>query len=124
MVLGTKKQKISQNKAAIPLHSAIGLGMAVKVTASNKVSAIDSLTYAKLGAGSLVLGYVLHVTERNEVVVSLPGGLTGTVSANEVSDAHFSFLGASTGLSSGNKVFRAVVQPLLCEQVIHACFLN
>lgn len=47
---------------------------------------IPPLTYAQYSTGNLILGYVLQVNAK-QVIVSLPGGLTGSATSNEISDA-------------------------------------
>ncbi len=79
-----KKDAKSADEAALNPVLGVGLGM-TKVTSGNKVVKIDSLNYSKYCVGSLALGFVLHIAA-DCVTVSLPGGLTGTVTYAEVSD--------------------------------------
>lgn len=46
---------------------------------------IDNLTFGRYIQGSQALGYILQVRD-HELQVSLPGGLTGVVSYEEISD--------------------------------------
>ena len=79
-VASTTTSKDSAQAVVTP----IGMGMTQEIKNGTSVR-IDNLTFTKYEEGCLVLGYVLHVHE-DSVVVSLPGGLTGTVEAAEVSD--------------------------------------
>lgn len=85
-VVQTKKKgdaKIQAVKTS-NLLGGIGLGMTKTVGNSSQVK-IDPISIGKLNVGCCVLGYVLQITEKS-VIVSLPGGLTGTVAKHEVSD--------------------------------------
>ena len=46
---------------------------------------IVALSFSQYAVGNLALGYVLQVATTH-LVVSLPGGLIGTVAVNEISD--------------------------------------
>ena len=58
-----------------------------------------SLSLHDCAVGDLFFGYVVQINSKS-VVVSLPGGLTGTIEVNELSDA-FNNL-TSTGETSHN----------------------
>ena len=56
-----------------------------KSSGNSKVVKIETLTFNKYPVGAMALGVVLQVHENN-VIVSLPGGVTGVVYHSEVSD--------------------------------------
>ena len=72
-------------------RSSIGLGM-LRTIANSKVAKIDNVTFAKYTTGVVTYGYILQLNE-SSAVVSLPGGVTGSVSLNEVSDVWHSLVG-------------------------------
>lgn len=78
------KKSAAQATPVVPSLQAIGLGMTQSV-ASNKKIKIEPMSIDKFTSGSLVLGYVLAITE-SKVIVSLPGGFTGAVAYQEISD--------------------------------------
>jgi rRNA biogenesis protein RRP5 len=53
--------------------------------ANTKNIKIEALTFHSYPVGSLALGYILNVTD-SLLIISLPGGVTGSVPINEVSD--------------------------------------
>lgn len=65
-------------------RSNLGLGM-LQNTANSKVAKIDNVSYAKFTTGVIAYGYVLQLND-SSAVISLPGGLTGTVALSEISD--------------------------------------
>lgn len=65
----------------------VGLGM-TKLSANSKTLKVDAITFVKYTAGSVALGYVLQVND-NRAIISLPGGVVGTVELSEISDATF-----------------------------------
>jgi rRNA biogenesis protein RRP5 len=82
-----KRRKLEKSADLDEKLSKAGLGMAKAAeggSGSHKVK-IESMSYAKYSIGSLALGYILHIAE-NYAVVSLPGGLTGTLQYGELSD--------------------------------------
>ncbi len=89
-VVGTKtakgrKPKPATDSSPIPTKlTAVGLGM-TKPVANSKVVKIDLLTSSKYVIGSQALACVLQVFDAY-AVVSLPGGVTGTIGIEEVSD--------------------------------------
>lgn len=56
-----------------------------KSSGNTKVVKIETLTFNKYPVGAMALGVVLQVHDNN-VIVSLPGGVTGVVYHSEVSD--------------------------------------
>lgn len=97
---GDKKKKLksmedaSSAKTDNPEDAAranLGLGM-LKTNANQKAVKIDNLTFAKYSPGVVAFGYVLQLNDNN-AVISLPGGVTGTVALNEVSDVCSNLLG-------------------------------
>lgn len=59
----------------------IGLGL----VGDQKLQKVDMMSFGKLTTGCVVLGYVLQIEEKH-LLVSLPGGFTGIVPYQEVSD--------------------------------------
>jgi hypothetical protein len=85
---GTKKKTGNVTAAALlrsPLAGAIGLGM-TRSSGNSKALKIDNISFTKYTPGTLALGFILQIMD-NFVVVSLPGGVTGTVAMSELSDA-------------------------------------
>jgi hypothetical protein len=85
---GTKKKTGNVTAAALlrsPLAGAIGLGM-TRSSGNSKALKIDNVSFTKYTPGTLALGFILQIMD-NFVVVSLPGGVTGTVAMSELSDA-------------------------------------
>ena len=56
-----------------------------KTSITNKIVHINALSYGQYQPGAIVLGYVLHI-HHESVTMSLPGGLTGIVPIEEISD--------------------------------------
>lgn len=84
------KKKSKESKTVIApttTLAAVGLGMA-KSIANDKVVKIENLNFTKYVTGVVAYGYVLQVNDAS-AVVSLPGGVTGTVALHEVSDVIF-----------------------------------
>ena len=67
-----------------------------KVSSNQKIVKIEHISFAKYTPGTLALGYILQIIE-DAVVVSLPGGFTGTISYQEISDVCF---GSSSKVAS------------------------
>jgi len=64
----------------------VGLGLAaVGSNESKPIYKIHPLSSARFTTNSFVFAYVLHIGP-SYVVVSLPGGLTGTIELKEISD--------------------------------------
>ena len=63
----------------------MGLGM-TRSSGTSKAVKIDNMSFAKYKTGTLALGFVLQIYENN-IVISLPGGVAGTVTKSEISDA-------------------------------------
>lgn len=66
----------------------LGLGMTKRinsVTSAKAVIKIEAISFAKYKKGCLAIGYVLNVSN-DKAIVSLPGGVTGVVQYNEISD--------------------------------------
>jgi ribosomal protein S1 len=80
-----KREAEKSNLLASPLPE-IGLGM-TKSVANNKVIKIDTINFGNYVTGSQALGYILQVHD-DAIVVSLPGGVSGTVQLSEISDVH------------------------------------
>jgi polyribonucleotide nucleotidyltransferase len=84
--ISSKKKSVTEvaktNNA--PAVTEVGLGMVIPST-NNKSIKISSITHAKYAVGTLALGYVLKINE-NLIVVSLPGGITGTITTSEICD--------------------------------------
>lgn len=81
------KVKIPNNSTSMSTLvnlSSIGLGMA-KTSDSGKNITIDKLVIKKYIPGCEAMGYVFKVFS-NHAYISLPGGLTGVVDAEEVSE--------------------------------------
>ena len=78
----------SEEEAA---RSSIGLGMLREVP-NTKVTKIENVTYTKFMPGTVAFGYILQLNAES-AVVSLPGGVTGTVALNEVSDVCHTLVG-------------------------------
>lgn len=84
------KRKSKESKTVIAPTTTlaeVGLGMA-KTIANDKAVKIDNLNFTKYVTGVVAYGYVLQVNDTS-AVVSLPGGVTGTVALHEVSDVIF-----------------------------------
>jgi ribosomal protein S1 len=97
-----KKKKGSNNEEDLAVNklandtedsarSSIGLGM-LRTIANNKVARIDSVTFGRFTPGVVAYGYVLQLSDLS-AVVSLPGGVTGTVALSEISDVCHSLVG-------------------------------
>lgn len=97
----------------------------VSVAAGKDVKQVDPLSFTKYNVGTLVMGYVLQFTT-HFAVVSLPGGLTGVVPLDEVSDTmhqlcaaanaqrkSHSSAGSSSGLPALSDVL-SLMQPVRC----------
>lgn len=82
-----------QGLSASATTTLVGLGMTIP-SEDNKSVKIEPITFAKYAPGALVMGYVLQVTEAR-LLVSLPGGLTGIVPYQEVSDTLYRLEAAS-----------------------------
>ena len=65
-------------------NTQVGLGH-TRPSANNKTIKIDPVVFAKYTPGTVALGYVLQITD-SRAVISLPGGVVGTVELAEVSD--------------------------------------
>ena len=94
-----------------PLAGAIGLGM-TRSTGNNKALKIDNVSFAKYTPGTLALGYILQM-KNNFVIVSLPGGVTGTVDIAELSDSMYRLSAELTGSLKGKKQSRETVNSYL-----------
>jgi rRNA biogenesis protein RRP5 len=80
----------------------VGLGMVSKTSMTDKIVKIDGLNFTKYLPGTMALGYVLQI-KNDQLVISLPGGVTGIVPNYEVSDVmHRLVLDGGDG-SSGKK---------------------
>ena len=64
----------------------------LRTVANNKVAKIENITYAKFTVGVVAYGYVLQLNE-SAAIISLPGGVTGTVTLSEISDVCHSLVG-------------------------------
>lgn len=62
----------------------IGLGMTMPLTNSKSLKIVN-VSFSKYAVGSLALGYVLKLND-DAAVISLPGGVTGAVMLDEISD--------------------------------------
>ena len=77
----TKKKKTDKKnnqKEALP-------SIGVAINATQKKVKIDTLSSSKFSSGCAALGVVLNIFE-DHVLVSLPGGILGTIQYPEVSD--------------------------------------
>ena len=63
----------------------MGLGM-TRSSGTSKAVKIDNMSFAKYKTGTLALGFVLQIYDNN-IVISLPGGVAGTVTKSEISDS-------------------------------------
>ena len=79
----------------------VGLGMVSKTSMTDKIVKIDGLNFTKYLPGTMALGYVLQI-KNNQLIISLPGGVTGIVPNYEVSDV-MNRLVLDGGDSSGKK---------------------
>ena len=84
--LKLKRKKESEDALAISLSEA-GLGMTSIV--NSKQIKIDQLSFTKYPAGTLVFGYVLQILKNGSAVISLPGGVTGVLGVEQISDISF-----------------------------------
>lgn len=85
-----KKRKLNKKKDeghSLSTIAGVGLGM-VKPSASNSIARIEPLSFVKYTQGTLSLAMPLSITDTG-ITVSLPGGLSGHINANEVSDYFF-----------------------------------
>lgn len=57
-----------------------------KSLANNKVTKIESINLSKYAPGCLAYGYVVQIVDNSKLIVSLPGGFSGVVLHQEVSD--------------------------------------
>lgn len=74
----------------------VGLGH-TRLSANNKTLKIEPITFAKYTPNTLALGFVLQIND-DRAIISLPGGVVGTVELAEVSDVAFRHVSApSTG---------------------------
>ena len=111
-----KRQADKSNLLASPLPE-VGLGM-TKSVANNKVVKIDTINFGNYVTGTQALGYVLQVHD-DAVVMSLPGGVSGTVQLSEVSDIHNKLSRqqldkvTKTNVGDLTDIF-SVMQPLRC----------
>lgn len=108
---GTKKKSNTVSAAAIlksPLAGAIGLGM-TRSSGNNKALKIDNVSFTKYTPGTLAMGYILQIMDAF-IVVSLPGGVTGTVSITELSDTMHRLSTELTGIIKVKKQSRNAVQ--------------
>ena len=94
--------------------------------AGKDVKQVDPLSFNKFSVGTLVMGYILQFST-HFAVVSLPGGLTGIVPLEEVSDtmhqlctaanaqqkSHRSASSSSNGLPALSEVL-SLMQPVRC----------
>ena len=62
-----------------------GIGLGATRIVERGATRIETLTASRYPVGAMALGYVLNVT-KSVALISLPGGLTGTVEFSEVSD--------------------------------------
>lgn len=85
---------LSGGKAAIGADGAkVGLGH-TRMSANNKKLKIEPVILNRYTPGSLALGYVLQVND-SRAMISLPGGVVGTVELAEVSDVCFRAVAAA-----------------------------
>lgn len=101
---GTKKKTGNVTAAALlrsPLAGAIGLGM-TRSSGNSKALKIDNVSFTKYTPGTLALGFILQIMD-NFVVVSLPGGVTGTVAMSELSDAMHRLSAEASAPVAGSK---------------------
>ena len=100
---GTKKSGNVTAAALLrsPLAGAIGLGM-TRSSGNSKALKIDNVSFTKYTPGTLALGFILQIMD-NFVVVSLPGGVTGTVAMSELSDAMHKLSADVSAPAAGSK---------------------
>ena len=94
-----------------PLAGAIGLGM-TRSSGNNKALKIDNVSFGKYTPGTLALGYILQVKD-NFVIISLPGGVTGTVDIAELSDSMYRLSAELSGSLKGKKQSRDIANSAL-----------
>ncbi len=66
-----------------------------------QTSAIGRLKKASFSENTLSMGYVLHV-DKDTALISLPGGLTGTVECSEIFDSHHKLLERPSSKDTGS----------------------
>lgn len=109
-----KKKKTGNVTAAASLNAALtgamGLGM-TRPSGNSKTLKIDNVSFGKYTTGTLALGFILQIMD-NFLVISLPGGITGTVSISEISDSLYrlSAESANEGKKSKNVQLKGSLQ--------------
>lgn len=87
----SKSGKRDRQSASASAAPSVGLGMAHTASTNNKITRIDLMNFSKYTSGSLAFGYVLQIL-KSSLIISLPGGVTGTVNFHEISDVAHSWL--------------------------------
>jgi rRNA biogenesis protein RRP5 len=107
---GDKKKSGNVTAAALlksPLAGAIGLGM-TRLSGNSKALKIDNISFTKYTPGTLALGYILQIMD-TFIVVSLPGGVTGTVAYSEISDTLHRLNAEINNSAAGKKQAKGVI---------------
>ena len=118
-----KKEGVISSGISAASDSNVGLGMVR--SEDGKLTRIDMMKHSVYVPGAQALGYVLQITSHH-VVVSLPGGLTGTVPAHEISDHTYRLHSALGSKGRGEKAEK-VVEPsklLAQNQQVHCVVLE
>lgn len=102
-----KKPPVSNASSLALALPGVGLGMTKAFGKNNEEIRIDPITFNKYAVGSLTLGCILQLSD-SYAVVSLPGGQTGTIQLQEVSDVAYRLVTQAgqdqrTSLPSGKK---------------------
>ena len=112
-----QKQKKSplEKPSSIPQKLAsIGLGM-TKPIANSKIVKIETMSFSKYVAGCQALGMVLQSFD-SYALISLPGGVTGTISIEEISDYYHNIFQETPN--------KRKLKVLLFESVVVICLDN
>lgn len=120
-VVPTKAKKIKSASASTSLLG-VGLGM-TKTSSNNKVIKIETLNFAKYSKGTLVFAYVLRFTD-SEVVLSLPGGLTGTVIHSEISDVIYNSFQSKITTEKNNEEIPEIKSLIILYQCVRCVVID
>ena len=128
VVQDKKKSKKSKKVSAVSIAAAasdsnVGLGMVR--SEDGKLTRIDMIKHSVYVPGAQALGYVLQITS-HQVIVSLPGGLTGVVHAREISDHMHRLHSANDSKARGAKAEKLVEPSKLLApfQQVHCVVLE
>jgi len=121
LMKGDKPNQLQKSGGSGLLAAGMGLGMVKASGGEHNVMKIENLTFSKYTVGVLAMGYVLSLT-KTHVIVSLPGGVTGSVIFSELSDvvSRFPHIHVSKKSSSGGVTYPSIdklIAPLEPVQV-------